>query len=721
MKRTGAKSRRTDSITISTCLAGTDQRAALYYYEGKGGHQRFSHDLFQRDDPVGWTERRSGEMGGSVKRAGFDPLQRLLLSALLLAVLFIGSTATCYGATLKTIPSTNLSVAYSNKLLLGYHNYTATWSGVSGKMIKGKYNYDLLCVPIKTKTGSFTYTDFLDLDFTNVKINGRQIDAKVHFNSMTVGKRNASGERGDNYFAVCYLADESMWMSSTIAGIGAGYRAPKTIDITTTMYWHDTGKVVNLPFFQCLSDIDAGANYFKEAWEAKSGFSGIFYKYSPCFLRFSGNRAATPKATDVGGNDSLWKAGLYAPTTGGTFRGVFTEGNCATQFMPYSAYTMMSNPVKSSDSRDRNVEGDEIDYTITQKIGKFYVDTMTPYSSLVMTDILPEGLSYQSAAIYDGSGRDITSRGSLSYDESSRTVRFTMGASWLASIDNYSGQTLCLKIKTRVDPVETPLKTVKNSATTIIDKEVKLTSNEICDTLAIPYHAKYEYVCGTKGRKLPKEISTQSGAYQVSDESAYYQGDMVKRKDTPEDGTVYKVVDGDGEEKGSWVLQWDTETQKIDQRDVTFTGARVTCRTAPRLVIEKSISLQSDQLTEAHGAPCFLFRITGASLGKVWYRSVSFRSDSVAKAKTAADGSEKIYRDQDGNTFRIDGDVLRAVLSGHSSAGGRRAGGRAGSAALSERCGQKAEAMSAISDGSRLMRDAGFCKDLSQAQSAASG
>lgn len=599
-------------------------------------------------------------MGGSVKRSGFDPLQRLLLSTLLLAVLFFGSTATCYGATLKTIPSTNLSVAYSNKLLLGYHNYTATWSGVSGKMIKGKYNYDLLCVPIKTKTGSFTYTDFLDLNFTNVgKINGRQIDAKVHFNSMTVGKRNASGERGDNYFAVCYLADESMWMSSTIAGIGAGYRAPKTIDITTTMYWHDTGKVVNLPFFQCLSDIDAGANYFKEAWEAKSGFSGIFYKYSPCFLRFSGNRAATPKATDVGGNDSLWKAGFYAPTTGGTFRGVFTEGNCATQFMPYSAYTMMSNPVKSSDSRDRNVEGDKIDYTITQKIGKFYVDTMTPYSSLVMTDRLPEGLSYQSAAIYDGSGRDITSRGSLSYDESSRTVSFTMGASWLASIDNYSGQTLCLKIETRVDPVESPLKTVKNFATTTIDKDVKLTSNEICDTLAIPYHVKYEYVCGTKGRKLPKEISTQSGAYQVSDESAYYQGDMVKRKDTLEDGTVYKVVDGDGEEKGSWVLQWDAETQKIEQSDVTFTG---TWRyvPAPRLVIEKSISLQSDQLTEAHGAPCFLFRITGASSGKVWYRSVSFRSDSVAKAKTAADGSEKIYRDQDGNTFQIDGDVLWA-------------------------------------------------------------
>lgn len=128
-------------------------------------------------------------MGGSVKGSSRNFGWRILLGALLLATVFFGSTAVCYGATLKTIPSTSLKVNYSNKLYLGYHNYTATWSGVSGKMIKGKYNYDMLCVPIKTKTGSFTYTNFLDLNFTNVgKINGRQIDAKVHFNSITVGK-----------------------------------------------------------------------------------------------------------------------------------------------------------------------------------------------------------------------------------------------------------------------------------------------------------------------------------------------------------------------------------------------------------------------------------------------------------------------------------------------------------------------------------------------------
>ena len=48
---------------------------------------------------------------------------------------------------------------------------------------------------------------------------------------------------------------------------------------------------------------------------------------------------------------------------------------------------------------------------------------------------------------------------------------------------------------------------------------------------------------------------------------------MVKRK-IPGRWDIYKVVDGDGEEKGSWVLQWDAETQKIDQRDVTFIHRR---------------------------------------------------------------------------------------------------------------------------------------------------
>lgn len=575
-------------------------------------------------------------------------LFKLAIIFSMLAAIMLAGAVSANAATLKTIPSTSLSVSTSNKLYFGYHNYTAKWTGVSGKVIKGKYNYDLLCVPIKTKTGSFTYTDFLDLTFTNVgNINGRQIDARVHFNSIVVGKRNASGERSDNYFAVCYLADESMWMSSTVTGIGAGYKAPKTIDATTTLYWHDSGQTVNLPFFQCLSDIDAGSSYFKEAWEAKSGFSGIFYKYSTCVLSFSGNKATTPEASDYGGADSLLKAGFYAPTTGGVFRGVFSEGNCATQFIPYSQYTIMSNPVKTSDGKDINLEGDKITYTITQRIGKFYVDTMSVYRSYVMTDVIPQGVAYKSARVYNGAGADITGQGTLKYDAAARKVTFTMGSAWLNNTDNYSGQSLKLVIETVVDKPTEAMKTISNEAATVIDNEVTLTSNKVENVIAVPYHVDYIYVSGTEGRELPKVISTTTGDYRVSDSGTYYTGDTAVRKAAPADGAFYEVYDGEDNYVGRWTLFWDASKKTVESSDVTFTGTWV-YTPAPSLIITKKIIYDDEQLTAAHGEPTFLFKVTGKDSGKAWYKSITF-SDAVVKESK----SKGHYTGADGEQFNL--------------------------------------------------------------------
>lgn len=578
-----------------------------------------------------------------------------ILTVVIMLCLFMGNGETAHAATLRTIPSTGLSVSQSNKLILGYHNYTAKWTGVAGKMIKGKYNYDLLCVPAKSTTSAFTYTDFLDLTFTNIgKINGRQLDARVHFNSMTVGKANTTkGLRSDKYFAACYLADESLWMSSTVDGIGAGYRAPKTIDITTTVYWHDTGQTVNLPFFQCLQDIDAGSNYFKESWEAKSGYSGIFYKYSACFLNFSGNKATTPSATDVGGTDSLFKGGFYAPTTGGVFRSVFTEGNCATQFIPYSAYTIMDNPVKTSDGNDINVEGDTITYTVNQKMGKFYVDTMTTYSNFSINDILPEGVTYESAVVYDGS-KDITSLGTVKYDAASRKVSFEPGSAWLSDIDNYAGQNLTMKIITKADKPAEPMKTITNKAETRLDG-ISLTSNTVDDVVAVPYGVDYRYISGTEGKTLPDAISTAKGVYAISDTGTYYKGDTVTRKATPADGTGLEINDSEGELEGTWVLSWDAESKTVSDSDVIFTG---TWRyvPAPRIVLIKKIENDPEQFTKAHGEATFLFRITGKDSGRSWYKSVTFTREAVtAVNKTGA------YRDSEGTQFSLkDGYIYAA-------------------------------------------------------------
>lgn len=567
-----------------------------------------------------------------IKRNIFKSLMIIFMLFFIFIFSCIINTSETYAATLKTIPSTDLKVSSDNILRFSAVNYTAEWNGVAGKVLPGKYSsYKALCVPIKTKTASFTYTNFLDITFTNVgQINGRQMDAKVHFNSMTVGARggSATGERTDNYMSVCYLTDWTMWMAGNMED-GAGYRAAKSIDVTVTIYWHDSGETVDLPFFQCLQDIDAGASYYKEGWEAKSGFTGTYYKYSSCVLNFSGNKASSPSDLGLSGNDSLIKGGFYAPTTGGSFRSVFYEGNCATQLIPYSAYAIMDNPVKNSDGKDINEEEDLINYTVEQKMGKFYVDTMTTYTSFEISDVLPEGILFESAKVFEDD-KDITAKGKLEYDEVTREVKFTMGSDWLNDISNYNGQNLTLKITTKVEPVKQPKILIKNTAETKLDG-ISLTSNTVNDVLAIPYRAEYKYVSETAGRNLPKEISTTSGEYKIEDNAVYYQGDTVKRKEVPADGTVYEKYDSEGNLEYKWVLTWDKESDEIDGGNVVFTGSWRYVP-VPRLVIVKRLPEDTD-FTQAHGEPTFLFKITGSDSGKSWYKSITFSEEAMKEVQ----------------------------------------------------------------------------------------
>lgn len=575
-----------------------------------------------------------------------------IVLAFILVICFALSSATAHAATLKTIPSTDLKVSDSNMLKFNTSNCKITYSGVTGKTVMGTGDYKdmkFILVPVKTTSAAFTYTDFLDVTFTNAgDIGGRQLDVKIHFNSIKVGARvgSVTGERSDGYFAVAGIRPEDY------VGYGGGfvlpetlegpYKAAKEIDVTVTVCWHDTGETVDLPFFQCLTDIDAGttSTYYKEAWEAKSGYSGIYYKYSTCVLSFSGNKATATESTD--GDDMLFKSGFYAPTTGGSFRSVFYAGHCGTGLNIYSAYAIMDNPVKESDGKDMNLEGDTINYTVTQRIGKFYVDTMTTYSSFSLTDTLPEGVTYKSAKVYDGN-TDITSKGTLKYDVATRKVTFDMGATWLNNIENYSGQELEMRIATTVDKPASAKENLSNTAKTYIDGGT-YTSNTVTDEVYTPYKVLYKYVSGTEGRTLPKAISTTTGDYKISDSDTYYTGDTVVRKTSPANGTVYEVYDSEDNYVGRWTLSWDASKKTVGSSDVTFTGTW-TYTPAPRLVIIKKIENDSEQFTAAHGEPTFLFKITGKDSGKVWYKSITF-SDAVVKESknkghyTGADGEQ---------------------------------------------------------------------------------
>ena len=419
----------------------------------------------------------------------------LIMVCMLLLSCFFAFPKPTYAATVLTIPGTGTMVAKANKLKLSKDNYSVTWNITNHKIKTGAGSEKILCIPIKSKTSSWTVTNFCKVKFTNAGvINGRQIDCTVNFDSMTVTARkgSSSGETSDGYmgFASVWGIDDGLQVGVTIAD-GCGYRAKKTVKYTATITYHDTGEVVNLPFFQAVRDLDAANDYYREAWESISGYTGTYYKYSTNYNTFSGNKVLAPNSTSqtVTGNNELLKAGIYAPTTGGRFSAYFYEGNCGTLITLYSQYStdpkVFTEPAKAVDAAEAR-PGDIVTYTVKHTMGTFYKTAMTVYSRFEITDVLPPELKYESARLIDGSGADITSSGTLTYDEASHTVGFVMGDTWRNNKSNYNGQVLKFEIKTSVTDFEGYEAAAENRAELTFENDLTVITNEVTTRLVKP-------------------------------------------------------------------------------------------------------------------------------------------------------------------------------------------------------------------------------------------
>lgn len=419
------------------------------------------------------------------------PIKGKRMVLVIITFLFLGILLTTgkAAAAVNTIPNSGIIVSDSKMFKMCATNYTAEWHGVSGKVLPGKYStYKALCVPIKTKTAAFSYTDFLDITFSNAgEINGRAVNVKVHFNSMTVSKRggDTAGERADNYMSVCYMTGSFLWLKGNHED-GAGYKAATTIDITTTVYYADTGETVNMPFFQAVQDLDAGASYYTEGWEAVSGYTGNYYIYKECNLSISGNKFMSVKI-NTSGDDSVTKTGLYATTTGGVMRSKFYEGNCATAFKLTSQYRngMLSPPTLKIDNTHPYKVGDEVVIDVNQKIGTLYAEVYDAYTEFIIRDDIPSGLAYKSAKVIDSSGKDVTSQGTLKYDKAAKTVTFSFSSAFLKNMSNYDGDTYTLKITTTAEPIEGTIKNIKDTGESVIST-VNAITNEQAITVVAP-------------------------------------------------------------------------------------------------------------------------------------------------------------------------------------------------------------------------------------------
>ena len=83
---------------------------------------------------------------------------------------------------------------------------------------------------------------------------------------------------------------------------------------------------------------------------------------------------------------------------------------------------------------------------------------------MVIADDIPEGLSYRSAKVRDASGRDVTAKGDLTYDDASKKVTFRFDDSFLKDQGNYDGSLYTLRIITVAEPLDEPVRTIDDTA-----------------------------------------------------------------------------------------------------------------------------------------------------------------------------------------------------------------------------------------------------------------
>ncbi len=557
------------------------------------------------------------------------------------------------------VPSNSTIVPAGYVFSTGYSN--ATWSinsayeGSITVMDKRATEGCISFVVERNRGGTKTYTDPLTVIYSDAgQINGRSVDVRLKVDRLVqTGSTDANIANCDGEFLCLWYSVSDV---SSMKTTGTRYKLTHTTDISYEIVYADNGAVVELPCFQAVADLDTFQNVasIAEGFVPVSGYDTA-YLYPGSVLVQKDGGFFSPSQLETSGNDSYIKTGLYVTTDNGQFKGRYYTTNCRTRLLVYSQYRsgMLPKPSLKIDGTKPYDVGETVTIDVSQKMGTFFVDTVTRYSELVIADDIPEGLSYRSAEVYDPSGNKVTDEGDLSYDDKEKNVTFRFDSSFLDDQKSYDGAVYTLRITTVADQIPWPEKTIEDTAVSVISG-IGQTTNRQEIMVRRPYRAVYSYVSGTEGRELPKEISADKGDYAVFDERIYYHGDTVIRKESPAEGAVFEAKNRDGSRKGRWVLSWDASQKTVDAEDVAFVG---TWRYVPepKLVIVKRLEDREEQFTAAHGDPIFLFKVTGESSGKSWYRAVRFSEETMTGVR-----EKGCFKDGDGTTFTAEAGYVKA-------------------------------------------------------------
>ena len=104
--------------------------------------------------------------------------------------------------------------------------------------------------------------------------------------------------------------------------------------------------------------------------------------------------------------------------------------------------------------------GDKLVYSVEQQVNTYGKDAFVRYSTMTMTDALPEGLGYVSAKIYSEAGKCLASSdgetktaGTFVYNRASRTLTFTFSSTYLKSGMQLKGEKYRLEVTTTIESI----------------------------------------------------------------------------------------------------------------------------------------------------------------------------------------------------------------------------------------------------------------------------
>lgn len=379
-------------------------------------------------------------------------------------------TSTRYPASSATYINLGQSTATKYTINPSYSSYFYMTSGSPKSLV------------LRKQGGGRTFTNPFSIEFANVgEINGRQLNAKLNVDTLYLILKSGysySTEITTDGRVLDFWSSETQFASFKVNN-SYKYRGQHRADMTLTITYADTGEVVDLPLYQIVWDLDTYQNCatIGESFFPTSGYDKA-YIYQNCNLSAGSGGYWSPGQSAVDGDASFTQRGLIATTGNGKITWRQDVCNAVTGIQLCCQYTNSAlKPTLEIDNSKVYKSGENVVLNVKQKIGKFYVDTMSTYTNLSLEDDIPDGLTYKNAKVVNNAGKDVTSMGSLTYDESTKTVKFAFNSSALSPISFYNGDTYTLEITTVADPLETEVKTITDTAKTTISGLVQTTNS----------------------------------------------------------------------------------------------------------------------------------------------------------------------------------------------------------------------------------------------------